>query len=618
MCCLVRKYVIQVGGYAFKFHIFVDIKLTSIYQNIMTLQDIHSPADIKGLDVAQLQALATDIRKALLEKLSRHGGHIGPNLGMVEMSLAMHYVFDLPADKIVYDVSHQSYVHKMLTGRMEAFTDPAHYNDVTGFTNPKESPTDIFTIGHTSTGVSLAGGLVKARELTGGHENIIAVVGDGSLSGGEAFEGLDYAATLKSNFIIVVNDNDMSIAENHGGIYENLRLLRETDGAAPCNLFRAMGLDYRYVAYGNDMATLIEAFRAVKDIDHPVVLHISTQKGKGYAPAEADKERFHFGGPFDLATGNPLSVSEAPDYGTLTAEYLLNMMKEDKSVVAITAGTPAVIGFTPERRAQAGEQFVDVGIAEQEAVALASGIAKGGGKPFFGVVSSFLQRAYDQLSQDLSINGSPAVIGIFYGTVAGMNDVTHLGWFDIALISNIPGIVYLAPTCMEEYFAMLGWAMKQNRYPVALRVPGTRVVEIGRKFPDDYSDIDAYAVARRGEKVAIIAAGAFFGLGEKVADTLKDSGIDATLINPRFLSGLDRQLLLELSTDHSVVVTLEDGVLDGGFGEKIARFYGSMPVQVQCYGLKKQFADRYDYKSMLEANRLTAPQIAEDVLRMLK
>ena len=414
----------------------------------MNLLDIKSPADIKGMSIDELGKLCGDIRHALLEKLSRHGGHIGPNLGMVEMSVAMHYVFDLPTDKIVYDVSHQSYVHKMLTGRMEAFVNPDEYNKVTGFTNPKESPTDIFTIGHTSTGVSLAGGLVKARNLIGGKENIIAVVGDGSLSGGEAFEGLDYAATLNGNFIIVVNDNDMSIAENHGGLYRNLKELRDTDGESPCNFFKAMGLDYRYVAYGNDIRTLVEAFGSVKDIDHPIVLHIATQKGKGYAPAEADKERFHFGGPFDLASGAPMSINKAPDYGTLTAEYLLNMMKNDSTVVAITAGTPGVIGFTPERRLQAGEQFVDVGIAEQEAVALASGIVKGGGKPFFGVVSSFLQRAYDQLSQDMSINGTSAVIGIFYGTILGMNDVTHLGWFDIALVSNIPGIVYLAPTCM--------------------------------------------------------------------------------------------------------------------------------------------------------------------------
>lgn len=583
----------------------------------MNLLDIKSPADIKGMSIDELGKLCGDIRHALLEKLSRHGGHIGPNLGMVEMSVAMHYVFDLPTDKIVYDVSHQSYVHKMLTGRMEAFVNPDEYNNVTGFTNPKESPTDIFTIGHTSTGVSLAGGLVKARNLIGGKENIIAVVGDGSLSGGEAFEGLDYAATLNGNFIIVVNDNDMSIAENHGGLYRNLKELRDTDGQSPCNFFKAMGLDYRYVAYGNDIRTLVEAFGSVKDIDHPIVLHIATQKGKGYAPAEADKERFHFGGPFDLASGAPMSINKAPDYGTLTAEYLLNMMKNDSTVVAITAGTPGVIGFTPERRLQAGEQFVDVGIAEQEAVALASGIAKGGGKPFFGVVSSFLQRAYDQLSQDMSINGTSAVIGIFYGTILGMNDVTHLGWFDIALVSNIPGIVYLAPTCMEEYMAMLGWAMNQNRYPVALRVPGTKVVETGRAFPDDYSDLNSFMVGRRGSKVALIAAGAFYQLGEKVADMLTDKGIDATLINPRFLSGLDEQLLLELTNDHSLVVTLEDGVLDGGFGEKVARFYGEMDMKVSCYGMKKEFVDGYDYNEILEANRLTPEQIATDILKTI-
>lgn len=584
----------------------------------MTLNNIHSPADIKRLSISELQSITKDIRDALLTKLSRHGGHIGPNLGMVEMSVALHYVFDLPTDKIVYDISHQSYVHKMLTGRMEAFTDPAHYDDVTGFTNPNESPTDVFTIGHTSTGVSLAGGLVKARELRGGKENIIAVVGDGSLSGGEAFEGLDFAATLTSNFIIVVNDNDMSIAENHGGLYRGLQRLRETDGADPCNYFRALGLDYRYVAYGNDIESLIEAFRAVKDIDHPIVVHVATQKGKGYAPAEADREKFHFGGPFDIATGNPLHISEAPDYADITANYMLNLMKQDPTAVAITAGTPGVIGFTPERRAEAGRQFVDVGIAEQEAVALASGIAKGGGKPMLGVVSSFVQRAYDQISQDLSINGSPAVITIFYGTICGMNDVTHLGWFDIALLSNIPGIIYLAPTCLEEYMAMLDWAMKQQSYPVVIRIPGGAVVETGRKFPADYSDLNSYMVTRRGRKVSIIAAGAFYKLGETVADELKAKGIDCTLINPRYLSGVDSQLLLELTKDHQLTVTLEDGVLDGGFGEKIARFYGDTDMKVLCYGVKKEFKDGFRYDEILTANRLTVPQITDDILSALK
>lgn len=583
----------------------------------MKLTDIHSSADLKKLNVEQLAALAPDLRDALIEKLSRKGGHVGPNLGMVEVSLAMHYVFDLTADKIIYDVSHQSYVHKMLTGRMDAFINPADYGKVTGFTNPKESPTDIFTIGHTSTGVSLAGGLVKARDAQGGKENIIAVVGDGSLSGGEAFEGLDFAATLNSNFIIVVNDNEMSIAENHGGIYANLAGLRRTDGNAPCNLFKAMGLDYRYVPYGNDVASLVKVFNEVKDIDHPIVLHIHTQKGKGYAPAEAEMERFHFHGPFDKASGSALNISEAPDYGDLTAEYLLDMMKADSNVMAITAGTPGVLGFTPERRERAGKQFIDVGIAEQEAVALASGIAKGGGKPYFGVVSSFIQRAYDQLSQDLSINGSPAVIGIFYGTIAGMTDMTHLGWFDIALISNIPGIVYLAPTCMEEYMAMLDWAMRQDKYPVALRVPGTKVVETGRRFPSDYSRLDTYAVEHRGSRVAIIGAGAFFGLAQQTADLLKEKGVDATLINPRYLSGIDSELLESLKSDHTVVVTLEDGVLDGGFGEKIARFYGTSDMRVRCYGMKKEFLDGYDYTEVFKANRLTAPQITDDILALL-
>ncbi len=584
----------------------------------MDINNIHSSADIKSLGPDELTDVCAQIRTTLLTKLSRHGGHVGPNLGMVEMSVALHYVFDLPKDKIVYDVSHQSYVHKMLTGRMEAFTDPAHYDDVTGYTNPKESATDLFTIGHTSTGVSLAGGLVKARELMGGDENIIAVVGDGSLSGGEAFEGLDYAATLKSKFIIVVNDNEMSIAENHGGLYSNLRDLRESNGQCECNYFKAMGLDYRYVAYGNDLRSLIEAFKDVKRLDHPVVVHIHTQKGEGYAPAEAHKEQFHFSAPFDVATGNPLNMNEAPDYGDITAEHLLEMMKHDRSVVAITAGTPGVIGFDPERRRLAGEQFVDVGIAEQEAVALASGIAKGGGKPFFGVVSSFVQRAYDQLSQDMAINSTSPVIGIFYGTVLGMNDVTHLGWFDIALISNIPGVVYLAPTCKEEYLAMLTWAMKQNSYPVALRVPGTKVVESGRTYPSDYSDINKYCVEHKGDSVAIIAAGAFFSRGEQLRKLLADKGVDATLINPRFLSGLDVELLDSLRRDHQLVVTLEDGVLDGGFGEKVARFYGTdKDMMVKCYGLKKEFADRYSYQQILEQNHLMPEQMTDEILATL-
>lgn len=451
----------------------------------MYIEQVNSPQDIKQFSVEQLRQLAGEVRNALLTKLSAHGGHVGPNLGMVEATIALHYVFNSPTDKMVYDVSHQSYTHKMLTGRKDAFLNPEDYDVVSGYTNPRESGHDFFTIGHTSTSVSLACGLAKARDLKGGHENIIAVIGDGSLSGGEAYEGLSNAGEMGTNLIIVVNDNEMSIAENHGGLYQNLKELRDTEGRSSCNFFRSLGLDYLYVGEGNDIPSLVAAFAKVKDTSRPTVVHIHTQKGKGYAPAEADREEFHWEMPFDLETGKPkVDCSGMEDYHSLTGKFLLEKMKEDHTVVAISSGTPTVIGFTPERRKQAGRQFVDVGIAEEHAVALASGIAAGGGRPVYGVYSTFIQRCYDQLSQDLCINGNPAVITVFMGTVAGMNDVTHLGFFDIPLISNIPNMVYLAPTCSEEYFAMLEWAVRQTEYPVAIRVPGVAVVHRKEEFED--------------------------------------------------------------------------------------------------------------------------------------
>ena len=584
----------------------------------MYLSNIKSPHDIKGLSTEQLNELAEEMRQALLAKLSAHGGHVGPNLGMVEATIAMHVVFDSPNDKIVYDVSHQSYSHKMLTGRAEAFLDPAEYDSVTGYTNRQESEHDFFTVGHTSTSVSLACGLAKARDLKGRRENIIAVIGDGSLSGGEAFEGLSNAAEAGTNMIIVVNDNEMSIAENHGGLYRNLQLLRESGGEAPCNYFRSLGLDYVYVDEGNDIATLIETFRRVKDCPHPVVVHIHTLKGKGYAPAEKEKERFHWSMPFDLTTGKVKVSEEGEDYGELTGAFLLDEMQRNRQVVAITSGTPTVFGFSPERRQKAGRQFVDVGIAEEHAVALASGIAAGGGCPVYGVYSTFLQRTYDQLSQDLCINNNPAVICVFAASVWGMNDVTHLGLFDIPLLSNIPNMVYLAPTSKEEYFAMLRWGMQQTDHPVAIRVPGNGVISSNVPVDTDYSDLNRYKTTQQGDTVAIIAAGSFYALGESVADLLhKQEGITPTLINPRYLTGIDEAMLDGLKKNHRLVVTLEDGVLDGGFGEKIARYYGPCNMKVSNYGVRKEFVDRYDISELLAANRLTAPQIVEDIASLL-
>ena len=579
----------------------------------MYIENMQGPEDVKKLTLEQLPVLAEEMRHALLIRASKHGGLFGHNFGMVDARIALHYVFVSPKDKIVYDVSHQSYPHKMLTGRKDAYLYEEKYDDVSGYSNPHESEHDFFTVGHTSTSVSLAAGLAKARDLKGEDGNVIAVIGDGSLSGGEALEGLDYATELDSNFIIVVNDNDMSIAENHGGLYQNLKLLRETSGQAECNLFKAMGLDYVYVDHGNDLRELIGAFKQVKDSKKPVVVHINTLKGKGYKPAEEHKEEWHWHLPFDIETGKS-HFPEVEDYSSVTCEYLIEKMKQDPTVVAITSGTPTILGFTQEKRKQAGRQFVDVGIAEETAVALASGIAKGGGKPVYGVYSSFIQRTYDQISQDLCIDGNPATIVVYTGSVFGMTDVTHLGLQEIPMLSNIPGLVYLAPTTKEEYLSMLDWSVEQKEMPVAIKLPGGDMISDGREVTKDWSQLNTYEVTEKGSKIALIGLGTFYSLALQTAEMLEKKGIHATVINPYYITGLDKGLLEKLKADHDTVVTLEDGILNGGFGEKIARFYGSSDMKVYNYGLKKEFLDRYDVNEVLKENHLTAEQIVNDVL----
>lgn len=586
----------------------------------MYLEKINSPEDVKKLSISELNELSGEIRNTLLKKLSEHGGHIGPNLGLVELTVALHYVFNSPKDKIVYDVSHQSYVHKMLTGRKDAFINKEKYDEVSGYSNPYESEHDFFTIGHTSTSISLACGLAKARDLKNEDDNIIALIGDGSLSGGEAYEGLNNAAEAGTNMIVIVNDNDMSIAENHGGLYKNLYKLRETEGKAECNFFKAMGFDYYYVKDGHNFEELIDTFKKVKDINHPVVLHIHTIKGKGYAPAEENKELWHWGMPFELESGkSKFDGNNKDSYENITAEYLLDSMKNDPKVAAITSGTPGVFGFFKDRREKAGKQFIDVGIAEEHAVALASGIAKNGGKPVYGVYSTFIQRAYDQLSQDLCINNNPAVLLVFAASVYGMNDVTHLGLYDIAMIGNIPNMVYLAPTCKEEYLSMLKWAVNQNEHPVSIRVPSTGVVESGVEDITDYSKLNEYKVTKKGKDVAVIALGDFYSIGEEVVNMLlKENQIEATLINPRFITGLDEGLLDSLKDDHKLVITIEDGMLEGGFGQKIASYYGISDMKVKNYGIKKGFPDRYIAEELLRENGISVDQIVEDIKDIIK
>ena len=582
----------------------------------MYLEKINSPEDVKKLSIEEMKVLAQEIREAIIIRDAKHGGHFGPNLGIVEATIALHYVFESPKDKFVFDVSHQSYPHKMLTGRREAFTEEAHYDDVTGYSNQHESKHDHFILGHTSTSISLALGLAKARDVKGEIGNIVAIIGDGSLSGGEALEGLDFAGELNSNLIIIVNDNDMSIAENHGGLYKNLKLLRETEGKAETNLFKAMGLEYIFVKDGNNIEEMIEALQKVKDINHPIVVHIHTQKGKGYKLAEIDKEPWHYTMPFNIENGKPLNVDDSEDYTDVTKEYLIKKMKEDKTVVTITSGTPGAVGFYKKDRDEVGSQFIDVGIAEETAVAIASGMASKGAKPVYTVVSTFLQRTYDQLSQDLCINNNSATIVVYYAGAIGMTDVTHLGWFDIAMMGNIPNLVYLAPTTKEEHLAMLEWSIEQQEHPVVIRIPGGKMVSSGKKVTKDFSKLNTYEVKQKGEKVAILGLGTFYQLGEKVVKLYEEKiGVKATVINPMYITGVDEKLLEELKKDHSVVVTLEDGILDGGFGEKIARFYGDSDMKVLNYGLKKEFLDRHDIGELLRKNRLKADLIVEDLLK---
>lgn len=586
----------------------------------MYIEKIKSPADLKKLDIEALKIVADETRQAVLNRVSKHGGHVGPNLGFVEATVALHYVFDAPKDKLVFDVSHQSYPHKILTGRAAGFLgDLDDMNAISGYSSPAESPIyDNFEVGHTSTSISLATGLQKARDIKGSDENIIAVIGDGSLSGGEAFEGLDEASELGTGIIIVVNDNEMSIAENHGGIYKNLHALRQSNGQCEHNWFKAWGFEYHYLEEGNDIARLIQVFKKVKGTQRPTVVHIHTEKGHGFAPAVEDKETWHWSMPFNITDGSLLNQPTGESYDRLFSDWMLREMKRDKTLIAVTAGTPTAAGFTPAKRREAGAQHIDMGIAEEQAVAMISGMAKGGLHPVWTVYSTFIQRTYDQIAQDLCINSNPAVINVVGGGTASMNDITHICLFDIPMLCSIPNLIYLAPTTCEEYFAMLRWAIDQDRKPIAIRVPSNGVNHTAEPVDTEYSYTPQYKVTRQGSLVAIIAAGSFYQKGENVAEILDAKGINATLINPRYLNAVDAETLDSLKAEHSLVVTLEDGCKDGGFGERIASYYGTSDMKVLVSGVKKGLYDRYNLRQLLADNRLLDEQIVDDILAIIK
>ena len=591
----------------------------------MLLTQTTTPEDVKALNRAELPQLCDEIRHAILESSAAVGGHVAPNLGVVELTVALHRVFNSPIDKIVFDVSHQTYAHKALTGRAYTYIDPERYGEASGFANPDESEHDLFAMGHTSTSVSLGCGLAHARDLAGDTYNVITVIGDGSLSGGLAFEGFNNAADLNSNLIIIVNDNDQSIAENHGGLYRNLAELRASNGTCERNVFRAMGLDYRYLDAGNDVLALVDALQELRDIDHPIVLHVSTAKGKGFEPAQNDPERWHHVGPFDMATGRKLCPGHPSEpaprtYADITGEALSAAIERDPQVVGITAATPYIMGFTPELRAAAGKQFVDVGIAEEHAVTFATALARSGAKPVFGVYGTFLQRAYDELWHDLCLNDAPATILVFGASIFGTTSETHLSFFDISMLGGLPNMHYLAPACMEEYLSMLSWSLDHREHPVAIRVPGIGLVSRPDLAPAEDTDYSAvrYNVVRQGRDVAVLALGDFFELGERVANRLAaEYGIEATLVNPRFATELDREFLDSLVAEHRVVVTLEDGILDGGWGERVACYLACTPVRARTFGIAKGFPDRYDPNELLAQNGMTVENMAAEAVRLL-
>ncbi|MGT2828803.1 1-deoxy-D-xylulose-5-phosphate synthase [Streptococcus hillyeri] len=581
----------------------------------MTVLDkVNNPSDVKKLSLSELEDLANDIRELLVNKVSKVGGHFGPNLGVVEMTIALHKVFNAPVDKIVWDVSHQSYPHKILTGRKQGFVD-GHFHDITPYTDQEESEHDFFTIGHTSTSIALAEGLAKARDIKGEKGNIIAVIGDGSMSGGLAFEGLNNAAELNSNLIVILNDNEMSIAKNYGGLYPHLAELRATNGQANNNLFKAFGFDYHYLENGHSIADLIGLFEEVKDANHPVLLHIHTEKGHGVDWALKDKQTNHWRSPFNVETGEPLKQSPAkPTFESTIVDFLEEEIEAGKPVLAMNAAIPGAFGLG-RIEAKYPDHYWDSGIAEQHNISMATGFATAGAKPYIFHSATFLQRAYDQISHDLAINKVPAVL-IVRGSTITNSDRTHQGTFERAMLATIPNLIYLAPAHVAELKEMLRFASQQTENPVVISIPAQQDMEeqhVKKEFATPNYDI-----VQKGSRVAILGLGGFLQLGKEVATELEKSGITATIINPRFIASLDEKTLESLKDNHELVVTLEDGSIDGGFGQRIAGFFGPTEVKVLVKGSLREFTEVVPQAELYDRYRLNKEQIVADILDILK
>lgn len=631
------------------------------------LSSIHTPADVHALSAQQLRDLCLEIRATLLDYGKQHGGHIGSNLGVVELTVALHRVFDSPRDRFIFDVSHQSYVHKMLTGRAEAYLDQSRFDEVTGFTNPLESEHDSFVLGHTGTSISLACGLAKTRDMQRGAAgestigNVIAIIGDGSLSSAIAFEGLNNAAEQGSNLIIIVNDNEMSIAEDFGGMYGQLAKLRTSNGMAELNLFKAFGLDYRYVEQGNDVDALVEVLNEVKDIDHPIVVHIHTTKGLGFNDeTEADNgsdgcnqtnpqphagqcEANHWQDP-EASLGKPLDARKY--YGEMAMASLERRFDNEPGLVVISPATPGSNGITRDFRERAGAHYVDTGITEEHAAAFAAGIARAGGRPVLATSATFFQRTFDQLQQELALNHVPATLLIFGAGISGA-DNTHSGTFDMTMFANVPDVTCLAPASGEQMLDMLAWATGPSEHGVvAIRMPGEQILALERAADMAFDPLQRaeehdpavniagacpfarYQIVQPGRDVAILGLGNTMPLAAEITSALAENdeehaAITATLVDALQYSTMDAELLAMLADGHRLVVTLEDGQLEGGWGEKVTAFYANSSntkashVRVLNFGAAKEFTDRVPLGELNERYGLTSETIVSRIRGIL-
>ena len=582
----------------------------------MLLDKLNVNKDLKSFSIEELNILRDEIKDLIIKKCSVTGGHLGPNLGVIELTIAIHYVFDLENDKLIFDVSHQSYTHKILTGRKEGFIDQNKYNLYSGFSNFEESKYDTFKLGHTSSSISLSSGLVKSRELLNENYKVINVIGDGSLSGGEALEGLNNVSLLNSQYLIIVNDNEMSIEENSGGLYKSLKDLRESKGKSSNNIFKAFNIDYMYLEEGNDISKLIDKLEEIKNINHPLILHIHTLKGNGYLPSIKNKEKYHFAMPFDIESGEFINKGSRLEYSEISYNFFSNLMDKDKSVILLTSAVAYLFGFNKERREKYKDQFIDTGISEAHTVSFLSGLGKGNLKAYYPVTCSFLQRGFDQLIEDFALNEINATLLVCFGSIYSSKDVTHIGIFDEIMLSNIPNLIYLDPTSKEEYLKMLEYSYKENHKPLAIRVP-YKIKEDNKEDNTDYSIINKSKVINKGNKIAIFYTGNLEFLGKEIEKELNKININPSLIRQRFLSGIDKELIDELILNHDIIITLEDSLLNGGFGEKIASYLGNKKVYSLNYGLKKEFIDRYDINDIFYKNRLNKDLIIQDIKEIL-